>query len=129
MRLTNKNQEGKALEEIIKANFCETKPNSIVGCPYVVKTWCPKNCNYAKKYMEKGKYWTRWLRKITQMGNKMFYIYMVAGIFGGIVIEFINNIYGGTAGIGVLVYILMILMYLKFNEISQKSEKLKQDEK
>ena len=59
----------------------------------------------------------------------MFYIYMVAGIFGGIVIEFINNIYGGTAGIGVLVYILMILMYLKFNEISQKSEKLKQDEK
>ena len=39
-------------------------------------------------------------------------VYIFVGMFGGIVIEFINKINGTTAGIGAIVYLLMMITYL-----------------
>ncbi|KKK51778.1 hypothetical protein LCGC14_3111530 [marine sediment metagenome] len=42
--------DSKALEELIKANMCESEnAKTIVGCAYINRTWCPRNCKYAHK--------------------------------------------------------------------------------
>lgn len=49
--------KSKALENIIKHTFCESKnKDSIIDCAYENRSWCPKTCKYA---INKYKYWTR----------------------------------------------------------------------
>ena len=55
-KLKNK-EEPKALENLIKDNFCGL--DSVVGCPYYEKVWCPKDCGFYKRRLNKNKYWTR----------------------------------------------------------------------
>lgn len=48
-------EEGKALEEIIKNTFCNL--NSVVACDYYTKSWCPKTCGFYKRAENKARYW------------------------------------------------------------------------
>jgi len=57
MRRERKPEEEKALENIVKKNFCGKK--SIVSCGYYDKIWCPKNCGFYSKMIHKTKYWNR----------------------------------------------------------------------
>ena len=50
-------QEGKALEILVKENFCGKQ--SVVACPYHTKTWCEKTCGIYQKAEIKAKYWNR----------------------------------------------------------------------
>ena len=42
-------EEKKALEKLIKENFCDLQ--TVVGCCYYQKTWCPKTCGFYTRKM------------------------------------------------------------------------------
>ena len=53
----NKNIESKALEQLFKDTFCGKQ--SVVGCSYYDKVWCPKTCGFYIRKLNEAKYWTR----------------------------------------------------------------------
>ena len=57
MKIKRNIEEKKALEKLVKDNFCGKQ--SVVGCPYSNKIWCEKNCGYYIKKLNEVKYWTR----------------------------------------------------------------------
>ena len=50
-------EESKALEQLIKDNFC--RKQSVVGCSYDSKVWCPHTCGFYVRKLNNVKYWTR----------------------------------------------------------------------
>jgi len=61
MNLFKKNKqklgEKSALEKLVKETFCGKQ--SVVGCDYSNKVWCPRTCGFYIKSLNKTKYWTR----------------------------------------------------------------------
>jgi len=54
---TESKEESKALENLVKENFCGKK--SVIGCPYSSKIWCEKNCGVYINALNQTKYWNR----------------------------------------------------------------------